>query len=147
MSVAETLFVLRLISGLSLLLIIGTLFYMIWRDYQGVVNQLHANRRVYGHLITLQKIDGNYIALGTPNPLLPLTSIGRSPTNTIVIDDSFASSEHALIIMRDGQWWLKDRQSRNGTLLNELPIKEATIMTDGDIVGIGNFRLRLDLTK
>lgn len=147
MSVAETLFVLRVISGISLLIIIGTLFYMIWRDYQGVVNQLHANRRVYGHLVTLQEIDGNYIAIGTPNPLLPVTSIGRSPTNTIAIDDSFASSEHALIAMRDGQWWLEDRQSRNGTLLNELPIEEATIMADGDVVGIGNFRLRLDLTK
>lgn len=147
MSLETTLFILRLISGLCLLGLLGVLFYMLWREYQGTLNQLQATRRVYGQIITLQEIDGNYMVIGTPYPLLSLTSLGRSPTNSIVVNDTFASSEHALIALRNGQWWLEDRHSRNGTTLNDAPVNEAVIMTNGDIIGIGNNRFRLDLKQ
>lgn len=147
MSVETTLFILRLISGLCLFGLLGALFYLLWREYQGTLSQLQASRRVYGHLVSLQEVDGAYVVMGTPYPLLPLTSLGRSPTNSIVVDDTFASGEHALIALRNGQWWLEDRHSRNGTTLNDTPVNEAVIMTNGDIIGIGNNRFRLDLEQ
>lgn len=82
---------------------------------------------------------------GEDYPLLPLTSLGRSPTNTIPINDTFASSEHALVAMRNGQWWIEDRKSRNGTLLNDLPVTEPIVITHGDIIGIGTMKFRLEL--
>jgi pSer/pThr/pTyr-binding forkhead associated (FHA) protein len=90
-------------------------------------------------------VENRYIQTGEQFPLRPLTSIGRSPTNSIVITDNFASSEHALISLRDGRWWLEDRNSRNGTLLNEEPISGSVIITDGDIISIGTTHLRLTL--
>jgi FHA domain. len=47
--------------------------------------------------------------------------------------------------MRNGQWWLEDRKSRNGTTLNGMPVTQSVIVTDGDIIGIGKMRFRLDL--
>jgi len=47
--------------------------------------------------------------------------------------------------MRNGQWWIEDRKSRNGTLLNDLPVTEAMVITHGDIIGIGNMKFRLEL--
>jgi len=141
------LFLLRLASGTLLLLILLTVFVIIWRDYRATVEQLQSNRRIYGQLITLQEIDGSYVMLGENYPLRPLTMLGRSPTNHIVIADSFASSEHAQVILRNGQWWLEDRHSRNGTTLNELPISGPIILTDGDIIGIGNRRFQLELER
>ncbi len=145
MSTEVALFLLRIISGLLLISMLLALFFIIWRNYRSAAAQLKASRRTYGHLIALAEIDGNYVATGETFPLLPLTSLGRSPTNTIIIKDSFASSEHARVFMRDGQWWLEDRQSRNGTLLNSERIDEPIVITDKDIISIGNRSYRLEL--
>jgi len=82
---------------------------------------------------------------GIQHELLPLTSLGRSPTNSVVVEDTFASGDHALIAMRGGRWWLEDRGSRNGTLLNDIPVHGPMILTHGDIIGIGAVKLRLEL--
>lgn len=141
------LFLLRLASGAVLLGLMVAIITIIWRDYRTTIEQLEANRRVYGQIITLQEIDGQYVVIGQTYPLRPITSLGRAPTNHIVIQDSFASGEHAQIILRNGQWWLEDRRSRNGTTLNELPITNPTVMTDSDIIGIGSRRFRLELER
>ena len=141
------LLLLRLASGIGLLSLILTVTLIVWREYRATIEQLEANRRVYGQLVALQEIDGNYIVMGQTFPLRPATTLGRAPTNHIVINDSFASGDHAQIVLRNGQWWLEDRRSRNGTTLNELPISGPTIMTDGDVLGIGQRRYRLDLER
>jgi pSer/pThr/pTyr-binding forkhead associated (FHA) protein len=35
--------------------------------------------------------------------------------------------------------------SRNGTLLNDLPLKEAAVITTGDIITIGSTQLKVEL--
>lgn len=139
------LFILRLISALLLLIILGTFFVLLWRDYASIVVHAEANRRIYGQLIGLVEVDDMFAPTGGKYPLRPLTSIGRSPTNGIVIKDDFASSEHAIVSLKDGRWWLEDRNSRNGTVLNGEPVSIATIVTDGDIVSIGHTHFKLSL--
>jgi pSer/pThr/pTyr-binding forkhead associated (FHA) protein len=87
------------------------------------------------------------VVTGETYPLLPLTSLGRSPTNTIRINDTFASGDHALLAMRSGQWWLEDRRSRNGTMLNDLRVTQPVVVTDGDVIGIGNIKFRVELER
>jgi len=139
------LFVLRLVSGAILLGIMGVLFLALWRDYQSAIVQTQAQRRIYGRLVEVTENDENYADTEVYYPLLPLTSIGRAPTNTIPLNDDFASGEHALVALRNGQWWLEDRQSRNGTLINGLPIHDPIVITDGDIIGVGHRRFRVEL--
>ena len=78
--------------------------------------------------------------------LHPITTLGRSSSNTIVVSDDFTSAEHARILLERGTWWLEDRRSRNGTRLNEAAIEKRTRLADGDVIGIGksSFRLTLD---
>ena len=59
----------------------------------------------------------------------------------IVIDDEFASTQHAIVYRRHTLWWLEDQASRNGTLLNDHPIEEASVMTPGDLITIGKTTL------
>lgn len=139
------LLLLRFISGLLLFGVLLALFLILWREYRSTLVQVEARRRSYGQLVALREIDGRLMLTGEDYPLLPLTSLGRSPTNTIPISDTFASSEHALVAMRNGQWWLEDRNSRNGTLLNDLPVTEPMVITHGDIISIGNLKFRLEL--
>lgn len=55
---------------------------------------------------------------GSTVPLTPTAfTIGRSPACTLVLEDSYASSQHARIFPKDGSWWLEDLGSTNGTLL------------------------------
>ncbi|NDJ62041.1 MAG: FHA domain-containing protein [Chloroflexi bacterium] len=145
MTTEVILLILRVLAGLALLVLLGLLCFALWRDYRSAANEVEARRRVYGQLIRLQKIDGTYTPTGETFPLLPLTSLGRSPTNTIAINNDFASSEHALVALRNGQWWLEDRQSRNGTTVNGIAVSQPIIITDGDIIGIGAAQFRLEL--
>jgi hypothetical protein len=141
------LFLLRILSGALLLSLLAVLMMALWREYRSVSAGVEARRRSYGYLAVLREIDGRYVLTGENYPLLPLTSLGRSPTNTIPINDTFASGEHALVVMRDGQWWLEDRHSRNGTLLNDMPVNGPTVVTQGDIIGIGKMKFRVELEK
>ena len=46
------------------------------------------------------------------------TTIGRSPRNTVVLSSTSVSRRHATIICREGCYYVKDMDSRNGTFIN-----------------------------
>jgi hypothetical protein len=135
------------LSGVLLLVMMASLFLIMWRSYRASARETEASRRSYGRIVGLIEVDGTMAKTGQSYPLLPLTSLGRAPTNSIKVDDTFASGEHAVISLRSGQWWLEDRKSRNGTTLNGLPVTQSVIVTDGDIIGIGSLRYRLDMEE
>ncbi len=145
MTTEGVLLLLRIVSGLLLAGVLLVLFAALWRDYHHVASGVEARRRSYGKLVALRELDGQIVVTGETYPLLSLTSLGRAPTNTVPISDSFASSEHALVALRDGQWWLEDRNSRNGTMLNDLPLTAPVVLTEGDVIGIGQAKFRLEL--
>ncbi len=144
MSVEALLFVLRVLTSAALLAFVGALFVIVWRDYRVAADAAEDRRRQRGRLVVIRSKDG-VAEVGTAFPLLPLTSVGRAPTNTIVLDDTFCSQEHALLTRRGGQWWLEDRNSSNGTLLNGEPVREPTVISSGDVIGIGQIQLKLEL--
>ncbi len=138
------LFGLRILSGGLLLVFVMLVFLLVWRDYRMTASEVEARQRRRGKFTIIQS-GGSEIKLGIEFPLMPLTSIGRAPINTIVLNDSFASAEHALVVLRGGQWWLEDRNSANGTLLNGEPLEEPTVISSGDVIGIGRVALKLQL--
>ena len=145
MSIETVLFLLRVAAGLLLLAFLGALFVMIWRDYRMTGKEVQSRTQRRGRLVVLQADGSTSLKPGASFPLLPLTSLGRSPTNTIMLKDSFASSEHALVLLRGGQWWLEDRHSSNGTLLNGYRIEEPVVVSAGDVISIGQVDLKLEL--
>ena len=77
-------------------------------------------------------------------PLQRVTTLGRSPLCTLVLNDTFVSTTHALLTWRGGRWWLRDAGSTNGTALNQQPIGQQEVpMDNGDVIGIGRIRLKL----
>jgi adenylate cyclase len=55
------------------------------------------------------------------------TAIGRSKRCHVVIPDSWISSKHCQIEQREGEWWIVDLGSRNGTYLDGRQIREAAL--------------------
>lgn len=138
------LFILRIAGGLILLSFVLVLFLTIRRDMRLAAAQVAAQRQGRGRLVVTDS-GGLPVAVETGYPLLPVTTIGRAPTNTIQLPDTFASSHHALLALRSGQWWLEDRESRNGTLLNGQPLGGPTVVSGGDVIGVGRVALRVEL--
>ncbi len=144
MSLEVLLFALRVAAGLLLLVFVGAVFVMMWRDYRAITREVDTRTKRRGRLVVM-RADGNGMRIGTAFPLMPLTSVGRSPTNTITLNDTFASGEHALVTLRGGQWWLEDRGSSNGTMLNGYRIEEPVVISTGDVIGVGQGELKLEL--
>ncbi|MBW4436076.1 MAG: FHA domain-containing protein [Pleurocapsa minor GSE-CHR-MK-17-07R] len=141
----ELITLLRAISGVLLFTLLLALMWLVWRDLKATEQQVSSGRRPLGRLTVVEPVGKTFIPTGQIYPLLTVTTIGRSPGSTIMIDDSFVSSEHAVIAMRGGQWWLEDRGSRNGTQLNDMTIAQPVIVTNGDIVCVGQKRFRIEL--
>jgi adenylate cyclase len=69
-------------------------------------------------------------------------AIGRSPANTIaLVDSATISLHHASVHSVDGQFYLTDLNSRNGTILNGRPVTAPTPLREGDAIRIGRCEL------
>lgn len=66
----------------------------------------------------------------------PIT-IGRNPDSDIVLLDDRASRIHCGIRLWDGEYYIKDLKSRNGTLVNGRKVEVATLKP-GDQIRVGS---------
>ncbi|MCL0081607.1 FHA domain-containing protein, partial [Peptococcaceae bacterium] len=53
------------------------------------------------------------------------------------IIEQFVSAQHAVINYQEGQYWLADRDSLNGTYLNEVKVEQMAVLAGGDRVRVG----------
>ena len=67
--------------------------------------------------------------------------IGRMPDNEIPIDEPSVSRRHAIITLVDGSSILTDQGSRNGTTVNGMRISGSSVLSSGDIIGVGPVRI------
>jgi pSer/pThr/pTyr-binding forkhead associated (FHA) protein len=67
-----------------------------------------------------------------------VTTLGRAASCQIVIDNDFASRRHAQIVRRDELYWLRDLNSKNGTLLDGQPVTTEMSLSDGAEIRIGD---------
>lgn len=97
---------------------------------------------VVGHLVVVDS-GPSTILPGTRFDLMPQTTIGRGPTNTIQLTDNFISGEHTRMWFRNGTWYVQDAGSTNGTYVNTTPARDAMAAKFGDIIQVGYIRFKL----
>ena len=130
---------LRLFTTAVLYAFLGLALYIIRRDLKQA-----APPAVTHHLRVLSVAQNSPLVEGDTLSLQPVTYLGRDPSCTIVLHDDAASGQHARLHQENGIWWLEDLGSRNGTLLNDLPLARQISLTDGDIIGIGTMQFRFE---
>lgn len=63
--------------------------------------------------------------------------IGRNPECTLVLSDDFASGRHARVYVEDGQWFIDDLGSTNGTFIGPNRIGQHVPIGEGAHIRIG----------
>ena len=69
--------------------------------------------------------------------------IGRADACQVQLADTYASSFHARIFSKDGNWFVEDLGSTNGTYLNKQRITTPSEVQAGDRVQVGKTVLEL----
>jgi hypothetical protein len=140
---------LRVVAAGLLYAFLAVVVYAVWRDMRATV----APRR--GHAsdadgaaptgrLSVSTATDSPLAAGRAFAVVPPATLGRDDDNQIVLPDACVSARHALIVREQGEWILADLGSRNGTRLNDLPITKPTLLTHGDVIGIGGLELRFE---
>jgi Inner membrane component of T3SS, cytoplasmic domain len=70
-------------------------------------------------------------------------TIGRANDSTLVLADDYASNRHARLVPRDGQWFVEDLGSTNGTYLDRAKVTGPTPVPLGVPIRIGKTVLEL----
>jgi transcriptional regulator with GAF, ATPase, and Fis domain len=76
-------------------------------------------------------------------------TLGRAPTNRIVVRDDLCSREHAELFPAEGGWFVRDLNSLNGTHLNGEQLRKERRLEPRDDLRVGRLRLVFieDLTQ
>jgi pSer/pThr/pTyr-binding forkhead associated (FHA) protein len=90
---------------------------------------------------------GGELRAGMAFSLDAVTTLGRDVNNTIVVEDAFASAEHAVLTFRGRTWYVEDLGSTNGTYVNGGRIEGVAPVGYGDEVQVGQVRFRLDRSR
>ncbi len=71
-------------------------------------------------------------------------TLGRSRICDIPIPHQYLSRQHSKLEYREGQWWLMDLGSKNGTFVNDRRIAEPTPVKAGDRLRIADVEAELE---
>lgn len=127
---------LRLGYLVLLWVLVGGAVLVLRRDFYGtVVTRREAGKKRRGKsknakssektpttlLVTEGPLTGSSLQL-SDSPII----VGRAPTSTLVLDDDYASGQHARIYPYNGAWYVEDLGSTNGTVVGGLRITAPT---------------------
>ncbi len=75
---------------------------------------------------------------GRRYPLGDEITVGRAAGCQVTVDDTYVSQLHARVFTRDGQLFVEDLGSTNGTYLNRVKVAGPMVMRKGDRLQVGN---------
>lgn len=78
-------------------------------------------------------------------PIYGSAVIGRARSCDIVIKEEYISAKHIRIWYDDGEWYLEDLGSRNGTAVNGQRIRNTVILDPEDVISLGGLNFVFEL--
>jgi pSer/pThr/pTyr-binding forkhead associated (FHA) protein len=132
------------------LLFLALLYVFLARVVRALLVDLRAAAREpgasLGRLVVIESPGGDP-ETGRSFDLDAITTLGRDVNNAIVVEDPFASAEHAVLTYRGRSWYVEDLASTNGTYINGRAVASVAPLGFGDEVAIGQVRLRLERAR
>ena len=134
-----TLWIVRLLFLALLYAFLFAVTRVLMRDLRSASH----GRGELGRLVVVAS-PGGEPAPGAAFPLDAIATLGRDVNNSIVVDDPFASGEHAVLTFRGRSWYVEDLGSTNGTFVNGIPVARVAPLGFGDELQLGEVRFRLE---
>jgi hypothetical protein len=132
------------------LLFLGLLYLFLFAVVRILLRDLRAASREpgaeLGRLVVVASPSGDP-AVGAVFPLDAVTTLGRDVNNSIVVEDQFVSSDHAVLTFRGRAWYVEDRDSTNGTYVNGSRVDGVSSLGFGDQVQVGQAKFRLERAR
>jgi predicted component of type VI protein secretion system len=132
------------------LLFLGLLYVFLFAVVRALLRDLRSAAREpgveLGRLVVVASPSSDP-PVGTVFPLDAVTTLGRDVNNSVVIEDAFASAEHAVLTFRGRAWYVEDRDSTNGTYVNGSLVQGVSPMGFGDELQVGQARFRLERAR
>lgn len=100
------------------------------------------SQEIWGHL-NAYRADGSHMMSAVIGP--PGLLVGRGSHCDLQLDESTVSSDHIAISCRGRSVIAEDLDSRNGTLLNAVPMARACRLRSGDVLQLGSVRITVAL--
>ncbi len=138
-----TLWAIRLIFLALLYLFLFAVARTLLRDLRAAAREPGAE---LGRLVVIASPSGDP-AVGTSFPLDAVTTLGRDVNNSIIVEDQFASADHAVLTFRGRAWYVEDRDSTNGTFVNGSRVDGVAPLGFGDMLQVGQARFRLERSR
>lgn len=138
MSAPTVLLLLRVLIALALYTFLGLAFWTLWRDLQRQSRGLSA-----APVPPLRLHPATDSGARPQSFTQPEFTIGRDLANELCIDDKTVSSRHARLSFRQGQWWVEDLHSTNGTYVNSESVSTPLVLASGDELRLGQVLFRV----
>jgi pSer/pThr/pTyr-binding forkhead associated (FHA) protein len=132
--------ILRFAFTISLYIFVGWALYVMWKELKQQSNLL-ATRQPTALTLSQQMDDDTNKTRFT----IPEITIGRDPACNFPLNDSTVSAQHARLSFRQGQWWVEDLRSTNGTFLNQVPVSLPLVVTTGDELRFGQVKFMISI--
>ena len=133
---------LRLVLVALLYVFLVTVLRMATRGLQIAPRPL-ADKPIAALKLVVVDAGGTSLTAGQVIEVADGATLGRAEPSQIRLADSAVSSEHARLSRVGRAWVVTDLGSTNGTRVNELPVKHEAALRDGDVLNMGNVRLKV----
>lgn len=131
--------ILRFLIALALYAFLGWALWQLWRQLRQ--SALQSAPSIPALTLILQN--------SQPEPPFrsekPEVIIGRQPGCDLRLQQGAISARHARLSYHDGQWWVEDLQSKNGTFLNDVRLEAPLVIASGDVLRCGGQRLDVQI--
>jgi len=143
---------------LALVLVLYLFLWLVVRTaWRGLQPRTEVQEAAAPHTVVVQPVEPRtlglrLLVLETGDSDLPLGEVievadgatfGRAERASVVVADPAVSGEHARLQRLQGEWVITDLGSTNGTLVNQTLVQGEAALVPGDVVGLGNVRLKV----
>lgn len=134
------LLIIRLLAAGVLYFFLGWIIWQIWLDIRRESRMLAQPLQPVLSLLTRSAAGESSHRFNNKEIL-----IGRDAICDLRLEDQTISARHAKLTFRQGQWWIEDLQSKNGTLLNLATISTPVVVTSNDKIQCGQVEILIQM--
>lgn len=130
--------ILRVLIIVVIYIIIFWALKIMYKDIKGGNKKKRASKQLGLEVIKVGDNKSN-LKIGSVIPIHSKLTIGRKEDNLLILHDQYVSGYHAMIFIKNNEYFIKDLNSTNGTLFNGKRLDKVLNLKLDDEIVIGEY--------